>query len=137
MPPPPSEPGTHISALNQEAAPAQPWREAPRNVFQAQAFQLLAPWGFGWGSVALPFTLPGRTRPGAFPSWSPTPPHGALALHTNSPCVNVASIITDCHSSSGGGGLKRCPSGHGLGWPFLKTRQLGQGFSSLGLRERG
>lgn len=34
----------------------------------------------------------------------PTPPHAALALHTNSPSVNVASIITDCHSSSWGGG---------------------------------
>lgn len=39
----------------------------------------------------------------AFPSWSPTPPHVALALNTNSPCVNVTSIITDCHSSSRGG----------------------------------
>lgn len=38
----------------------------------------------------------------ACPSWSPTPPHSALALHTNSPCVNVASIITDCHSSAEG-----------------------------------
>lgn len=40
----------------------------------------------------------GPGGPGAFPSRSTTPPHAALASHTNSPCVNVAFIITDCHS---------------------------------------
>lgn len=82
------------------------------------------------GGVASPFTSPRWTRPGAFPSWSLTPPHAALALYTNSPCVNVASIITDCRSSRLEGGLEGCPppSGHGLGRPFLKTRQLGPGF---------
>ncbi|XP_038532157.1 disintegrin and metalloproteinase domain-containing protein 11 isoform X15 [Canis lupus familiaris] len=104
------------------------------NVFRAQAFQLLAPregGGGGGGAVALAFPPPGWTRPGAFPSWSPTPPHAALASHTNSPCVNVASIITDCHSSGGRGGGRLGdppPSGHGLGRPLLKTRQLGPGF---------
>lgn len=84
--------------------------------------------GFGWGAVALPFTPPpGWTRPGAFSSWSPTPPHAALASHTNSPCVNVASIITDCHSPRVAGARERPPSGQGLGQPLLRTRQLGPG----------
>lgn len=84
------------------------------------------PHGHGWGAVAL--TLPPWwTRPGALPSWSLAPPHAALASHTNPPRVNVASIITDCHSSRVRGGLEGGPSGHGLGWPFRKTRQLGPG----------
>ncbi|XP_017526432.1 disintegrin and metalloproteinase domain-containing protein 11 isoform X3 [Manis javanica] len=85
------------------------------------------PHGHGWGAVALTFTPPWWTRPGALPSWSLAPPHAALASHTNPPRVNVASIITDCHSSRVRGGLEGGPSGHGLGWPFRKTRQLGPG----------
>lgn len=54
----------------------------------------------------------------------PPPPHAALVLHPD-PSVNVASIHTDCRSS--GRGARR-----GLGWPHLKTRQLGPGSEHSG-----
>lgn len=61
---------------------------------------------------------PGWTRPGEFLLWSPTPPHAALALHTNFPCVNVASIITD--SPSGGERARGMPQ---WAWPGMAPPQ--------------
>lgn len=71
----------------------------------------------------------------ALPAQFPTPPHAALAL-PRSPPVNVASIITDCHSS--GWDLERCLVGPGshqwtqLGGPSSKLGSWNQGGSSLG-----
>jgi hypothetical protein len=67
--------------------------------------------GLGWGLWPCPSYHLGGPAWRAFSSRSPTSPHAALALHTKSPCVNVASIITDCHSSRGSLG------GHQWTWP--------------------
>lgn len=67
----------------------------------------------GWGLGLWPRLsdhLGGGARRRALPAQAPTPPHVALALHT-SPPVNVASIVTDRHSS--GWGLERCLVGAG------------------------
>ena len=49
--------------------------------------------------------------------------------------MNVASIITDCHSSSWAAGGHAASDGRGLGWPRLKTRQLGPQNQAIGTRE--
>lgn len=49
--------------------------------------------------------------------------------------MNVASIITDCHSSSWAAGGHAVSDGRGLGWPRLKTRQLGPQNQAIGTRE--
>lgn len=78
----------------------------------------------GWGLGLWPHLsdhLGGGAWRRALPAQFPTPPHASLALHT-SPPVNVASIITDRHSS--GWGLERClvgqvaTSGHSWGGPL-------------------
>ncbi|XP_060242597.1 disintegrin and metalloproteinase domain-containing protein 11 isoform X1 [Meriones unguiculatus] len=102
----------------------------------------------GWGLGLWPHLsdhLGGGAWRRAAPAQFPTPPHAALALHTLSPppthTVNVASIITDCHSSSWG--LERCLVGASshqwtqLGGPSLKPGSWSQGDSSLDLTGGG
>lgn len=104
----------------------------------AYAFRLLAPQGFGGGALALPLTPPGWTRPGAFPSWSPSPPHVALALHTHSPCecsfhhhrLPTAQVVRESQRDA----PWAWPAWDG---PASKPGSWDQGFSSPGLSGRG
>lgn len=76
----------------------------------------------------------------ALPAQFPTPPHAALAL-PRSPPVNVATVVTDHHSS--GWGLEPCLVGPGshqwtqLGGPSSKAGSWNQGGSSLGTSREG
>lgn len=64
--------------------------------------------GLEGGAVALPFEPPGWPRPGGHFLHGPTPPHAALALHTNSPCE--CSFHHHRLPQLKWGGLEWCPS---------------------------
>lgn len=137
MPPPPPQPGDHISAVNEEAASTQPRREVPCNVFRAQAFQPPAPGGVGGGcGPALHTGRAGRAR--ALALLAPHPTSRGFGLwHTNSPCGSAASLIRlpQLRRRGGARGMPPHPTpGQG---PSSKPGSRDFGFSFLGLRERG
>ncbi|XP_027424063.1 disintegrin and metalloproteinase domain-containing protein 11 isoform X2 [Zalophus californianus] len=133
--PPPSEPGAHrLSALNHEAAPAQPRREAPCKCLPGPSLSTPGPTGGGRGLGGEGGCGPALHSTRVDQAWGiplmvPHPPPCGFGLtHQLSLCECSFHQHGLPQLKGGGGGERDAPQWAGPGRPLLKTRQLGPGF---------